>query len=605
MSTNLTGTTVSSTFNQLLHVDGGPTATEKIVYSGTGVATALSVGTESASVDNIKLDGNTISTTDTNGNLTLAPNGTGSVAIAKAAITGGTISGITDLALADGGTGASTAVDARANLGLGTMATQASTAVSITGGAISGVTFTGTFAGITSIESVTFATSPAAAGVNLTGTALAADGTDTNINVSITPKGTGSLIASNVNMLGATYDSVSISVTAQDGTPNDVSFHANGTKMYMLGGATNSVYEYVLSTPWRVSTATYSTSFSVTSQDTTPQGIFFRPDGLKFYMIGSTNDTVYQYSMSVAWAITTASYDSKSFSVASQDITPTGVWFRPNGLTMYAVGATGDSVYQYTLSTAWDVSTATYTQAFSVSSLETVPNSVVLTNDGTRMFVCGQSGDDVNVFDLSTPWNVTTAVYTGVVSVATQENAPNGIYVKPDGSKLYAVGSTNDTVYQYSVPSISFELTGTTNINGSATVAQDLVVNGTATATSFQASTALGYAPGAGGQVTQGTSRTTGVTLNKATGEITLFPAGIAGHGADEFTLTNVTIGVNDVVLVNVKSGVLAATRKYYQVHSITTAAGSCVISVGNLNNSAIASETPVLQFVVVKGAIA
>jgi hypothetical protein len=47
MPTNLTGNTIASTFDQLLHVDDGPTATEKTVYSGTGVATALKVGTES------------------------------------------------------------------------------------------------------------------------------------------------------------------------------------------------------------------------------------------------------------------------------------------------------------------------------------------------------------------------------------------------------------------------------------------------------------------------------------------------------------------------------------------------------------------------------
>jgi hypothetical protein len=104
MPTNLTGNTIASTFDQLLHVDDGPTATEKTVYSGTGVATALKVGTESVSVENIQLDGNTIRTLDTNGSLNLSPNGTGSVAIAKVAITGGTISGITDLAMADGGT---------------------------------------------------------------------------------------------------------------------------------------------------------------------------------------------------------------------------------------------------------------------------------------------------------------------------------------------------------------------------------------------------------------------------------------------------------------------------------------------------------------------
>lgn len=201
MPTNLTGSTIASTFDQLLHVDDGPEATEKTVYSGTGVATALKVGTASASVGNIQIDDNTIRTLDANGNLNLTPNGTGSVVIAKVAISGGSVSGIVDLAIADGGTGASTASDARTNLGLGTIATQASNNVSITGGAISGVSFTGSFTGVTSIESGTFATSAAAAGVNLNGNTLAADGTDTNIDINITPKGTGEVNVTNIDIL--------------------------------------------------------------------------------------------------------------------------------------------------------------------------------------------------------------------------------------------------------------------------------------------------------------------------------------------------------------------------------------------------------------------
>lgn len=126
MAISLTGNSVASTYDQLLHVDGGPTAIEKTVYSGVGVSTALKISTGSVSVDNLKFDGNTISSTDTNGNINLSPVGTGTVAFSKAAITGGTITGVgistltAPLALADGGTGSATASGARTNLGIGT-----------------------------------------------------------------------------------------------------------------------------------------------------------------------------------------------------------------------------------------------------------------------------------------------------------------------------------------------------------------------------------------------------------------------------------------------------------------------------------------------------
>jgi hypothetical protein len=114
MPTNLTGSTIADTYAQLLHIDGGPDATEKTVYSGTGVTTALKVGTQSVSVDNIKIDGNTISSTNTDGNINLTPNGSGTVNITNLALTSGSVA--VDNILIDGNTISSTDTNGNVNL---------------------------------------------------------------------------------------------------------------------------------------------------------------------------------------------------------------------------------------------------------------------------------------------------------------------------------------------------------------------------------------------------------------------------------------------------------------------------------------------------------
>ena len=118
----------------------------------------------------------------------------------------------------------------------------------------------------------------------------------------------------------------------------------------------------------------------------------------------------------------------------------------------------------------------------------------------------------------------------------------------------------------------------------------------------------IGYATGAGGTVTQLTSRTTAVTLNKICGEITLVAGTIAGHEADEFTLNNTSISSTDTVVVSIKSGCTAATRKYYTARVTSVSTNACTISVGNIDNGTIptaGTDTPVLSFAVIKAVTA
>ena len=101
-------------------------------------------------------------------------------------------------------------------------------------------------------------------------------------------------------------------------------------------------------------------SFDVGSQDTNPQGVRFKSDGTKMYVAGNTGDDVGQYSLSTAWDVSTASFDSVSLSVSSEDTTPNGLAFSSDGTKLYITGNANNKVFQYDLSTAWDLSTASY-----------------------------------------------------------------------------------------------------------------------------------------------------------------------------------------------------------------------------------------------------
>ena len=67
------------------------------------------------------------------------------------------------------------------------------------------------------------------------------------------------------------------------------------------------------------------------------------------------------------------------------------------------------------------------------------------------MYIVGTGGIDVNEYNLSTAWNVSTASFLQTFSVSAQETAPNGIFFKPDGLKMYIVGLNGDDINEYNL----------------------------------------------------------------------------------------------------------------------------------------------------------
>lgn len=227
-------------------------------------------------------------------------------------------------------------------------------------------------------------------------------------------------------------------VSAQNALPRGVSFKTDGTKMFMLGLVGDTVYEYNLLTPWDISSATFNQSKSVTAQEGAPEGLTFRPDGTNMFITGGSGQAVVQYDLSPAWDISTATLNQQR-GVSGQDNAPQAMEFNSDGTKMFVLGATNRSVYEYTM-TAWNVNTASFVQSFSVNTQETNPSGLAFKDDGTAMFVVGPDSDNVHEYTLPTPWSLTGATHNQSVNISAQETIPRGLTFKTDGLKMYVAG---------------------------------------------------------------------------------------------------------------------------------------------------------------------
>jgi hypothetical protein len=117
--------------------------------------------------------------------------------------------------------------------------------------------------------------------------------------------------------------------------------------------------------------------------------------------------------------------------------------------------------------------------------------------------------------------------------------------------------------------------------------------------TTMYASQEIGYSAGAQGTVTQATSKSTGVTLNKSAGRITMNAAELAANTAVSFTLTNSLISTNDTIIVNVSGG---GTTGAYTTYISSMTLGSAVVTLRNLTASPL-SEAVILNFAIIHGA--
>lgn len=241
-----------------------------------------------------------------------------------------------------------------------------------------------------------------------------------------------------------------ISLSADPASGNeagDVYYNSSTNKLRVYNG---SRWVSSPARPWDISNSTLLRTFSIAGQEDLANAMTFGRHGTRMYIAGATGQDVNEYSLITAWDVSTATF-TQAFSVATEETAPTGLFFSSDGTKMYVLGQSGDEVNEYDLSTAWDVSTASYSQNFSVSGQDTGPTGLFFSPDGTKMYHTGTVSDSVHEYDLSTAWDITTASLTRSASVSAQDTAPRGVWFSYDGTHMYITGDTGNDVNEYAL----------------------------------------------------------------------------------------------------------------------------------------------------------
>lgn len=294
---------------------------------------------------------------------------------------------------------------------------------------------------------------------------------DGSLRVKATPSG-------GFNLSGAAYDNTSYDVSTQSGLTVALEFGDSGSYLFVNNFSADTIYRYELSTPYDITTATYSgVNKAYTDTNSQSYGFAFNDDGTHMYVQNETSERLYQYELSTAWDISTATYTSGDSFTASQAANAYATEFSSDGTKLYILFA-NDTIYQYSLSTPWDITPGSPSYdsiSLSTSAQDSGMQGFEFSADGTKLFLIGQTNDNVYEYGLVTPWNISTATYSStLLDISSELTSPYGIAVNSDGSKFYTTGHAGTNANEVS----QYSFGGVTYSNGNLTVDQNATFGG-------------------------------------------------------------------------------------------------------------------------------
>lgn len=210
-------------------------------------------------------------------------------------------------------------------------------------------------------------------------------------------------------------------------------FKPDGTCFFVVNPNIRAIEKYTLSTPWDITTASLD-SQSDALLTTSMKYIEFSPDGSKFVVFD--NPFLYEVTLDTPWDITNVTITNKA-PVYTGAENNEGLFFYNDGSNVIIIDYNPCVVMTLSLSTPYDLSTASYVNSQDIRSTIPYCTSVYMKTDGTKLFIDDGQSKKIHQFTLTTPWDITTLNYVNFFSSTAFAPNQSAIWFKDDGSKIY------------------------------------------------------------------------------------------------------------------------------------------------------------------------
>jgi sugar lactone lactonase YvrE len=245
-----------------------------------------------------------------------------------------------------------------------------------------------------------------------------------------------------------TYSEKYLDISGQTEDARATFWKPDGTVVFVVGRISNNVVAYKVSEPWQIHTAEFLNETIVPGEF--QHGLYIREDGQMMWVFDRTS--IWSFELETPWDITTLSagknHDLSHFALRGHDIN-----FKPDGSVLFIDDRNAGAIFEYTLTTPWDVASGTLTYTLDISDQQIEVRGIEFLRSGTVMMLMDTERGEVLHYTLDLPFNIATATFADAFDVSEQTAQGRGLSFSADETIMYVTGRDEGRIFQYETDS--------------------------------------------------------------------------------------------------------------------------------------------------------